>query len=492
VSRPGAGRSIARRLFRVSYLSSIAALLSATVAFAVYDVHESRRTLERRLATDARIIGSNTVAALLFDDEPSASATLAALRAEPYVVAAGILQPGGRLFAAYSRDGGAVVAPALQDAGHRYGEDGLTLVHPIVLDGAAVGTVFIRSELHEVTERIARYAGVAALVFLGSLLTALLIAARAQRAIVVPIRDLAETAGMVSARKDYAVRAAVEGEGELRQLVDTFNEMLAQIQARDDELRAARDGLEQRVQERTEELSALNSELEAFTYSVSHDLRAPLRHIHGFVDLLQRRAADTLDDTSRRYLETIASAAKKMGQLVDDLLAFSRMGRVELRRGRVSLQPVVEDVIRELREHEPGRAVVFQTAPDLPEVAGDAATLRVVLSNLISNALKYTRTRERAEIQIGTLPANGADEAVMYVRDNGVGFDMQYADKLFGVFQRLHRSDEFEGTGIGLATVRRIVHRHGGRAWAEAVPDVGATFYVSLPRPARDGEGARG
>jgi len=474
------GPSIRGRLLRASVLTSGTALVTASVAFALYDVHESRRMLVRRLTTDARIIGSNSAAALLFQDEKAAEATLAALRAEPDVLSAGLVTPDGRVFAAYSRDGGPVAAPAAQPGlPHRYEGGVLVLFQDVALEGSVVGTAFIRSELREVSQRIYRYAGIAAAVFLASLLAALGIATRAQRPIAGPIQRLAEAARAVSSRKDYSVRAAAEGEGELRQLVDTFNAMLAQIQLQDEELRAARDGLEQRVAERTQELTALNGELEAFSYSVSHDLRAPLRHIHGFVDLLQRRAGDALDATGRRYLDTIAGAAKRMGQLVDDLLSFSRVGRVELRRGRVDLQRVVQDVIRELREQDPARQVVFRAAPGLPEVPGDPATLRVVMGNLISNAFKYTKTRERAEIEIGSKPDR--EETVIYVRDNGVGFDMKYADKLFGVFQRLHRADEFEGTGIGLATVRRIVHRHGGRTWAEGETDRGATFYFSLP-----------
>ena len=225
-------------------------------------------------------------------------------------------------------------------------------------------------------------------------------------------------------------------------------------------------------------VQALNQELEAFSYSVSHDLRAPVRHVSGFVDLLRRRAEGALDDTGRRHLDTIARAAAHMGQLIDDLLAFSRMGRADLMRTRVDLGRLVSDLIPELAAGQAGE-VDWQVG-SLPEVAGDPALLRVVIVNLIANALKYTRTRARPRIEIGTVPADGP-EVVVFVRDNGVGFDMRYADKLFGVFQRLHAADEFEGTGIGLATVRRVVHRHGGRTWAESTLDQGATFFFSLP-----------
>jgi light-regulated signal transduction histidine kinase (bacteriophytochrome) len=230
-------------------------------------------------------------------------------------------------------------------------------------------------------------------------------------------------------------------------------------------------------------LGALNEELEAFSYSVSHDLRAPVRHINGFVDLLRRSAGGSLDADSQRHLETIGGAARRMGQLIDNLLAFSRMGRVELLSRPVDLSGLMAAVIDEQRGELQGREVEFQ-AERLPEVIGDASILRVVFTNLVSNAVKYSRPRARPRVEIGSRPGENG-ELVVFVRDNGVGFDMRYADKLFGVFERLHRSTEFEGTGIGLATVRRIVHRHGGRCWAEGVVDGGATFYISLPATPR-------
>jgi PAS domain S-box-containing protein len=229
---------------------------------------------------------------------------------------------------------------------------------------------------------------------------------------------------------------------------------------------------------------ALNAELEAYSYSVSHDLRAPVRHIAGFADLLQKHAAGTLDEKGRRYLETIRSAAGRMGDLIDDLLAFSRVGRAELRADRVPLDEVVASVLAELKEEIDERSVGLEVRP-LPVVRGDASLLRMVMVNLVSNALKYTRPKPEARIEIGATDGQPG-YAVVFVRDNGVGFDMKYADKLFGVFQRLHSADEFEGTGIGLASVQRIVHRHGGRVSAEGRPGEGATFYVALP-PAAPG-----
>lgn len=233
------------------------------------------------------------------------------------------------------------------------------------------------------------------------------------------------------------------------------------------------------LQRRGELLEAANKELESFSYSVSHDLRAPLRHIDGYASLLRKAVTESLNEKATRYLQTISDSAKQMGQLIDDLLVFSRMGRQEMLQTTVNLDQLVKTVLYDLRLDLQGREISW-TIDQLPEVPGDPAMLRQVFMNLIANAVKFTSTRPIAKIEVGIgqrLPR----EIVLFVRDNGVGFDMQYAGKLFGVFQRLHRADEFEGTGIGLANVRRIVHRHGGRTWAEGEPDKGATFYVALP-----------
>ena len=231
---------------------------------------------------------------------------------------------------------------------------------------------------------------------------------------------------------------------------------------------------------RAAELEATNKELKLFAYSVSHDLRAPLRHTAGFAELLRRQASSSLDDKSRRYVEMIFESSKRMGNLIDDLLGFSRIGRAETRESTVDLQQLVREIVAELRQETKDRDIAWNIGP-LPVCYGDRSMLKVVLMNLLSNAVKFTRMRKRAEIEIGS--ADGReDQAELFVRDNGAGFDMRYVDKLFGVFQRLHLTEEFEGTGIGLATVQRVIHRHGGEIRAEGAVDQGATFYFSLPR----------
>ena len=246
------------------------------------------------------------------------------------------------------------------------------------------------------------------------------------------------------------------------------------------EVRKLTEELERRVRERTAQLEAANRELEAFSYSVSHDLNAPLRHITGFARLLRDDLGPNLRGDGEHSLNQIEDAARQMRRLIEDLLQFSRASRTEWHQTIVPLTPLVQSVIDDLRVDAQSRNVSWKKGV-LPEVPADPALLRQVFANLLSNALKFTRPRERAEIEIGTLNGH-QEETVIFVRDNGVGFDMRYAAKLFGVFQRLHSSEDFEGSGIGLANVQRIISRHGGRVWAEGVVNKGATFYFSLPR----------
>lgn len=307
-----------------------------------------------------------------------------------------------------------------------------------------------------------------------------------QRFIVHPVSAIVTAANRLS-HGDLSARTGIEDiASELGQLAHAFDGMAENLEARHKELERAyaeikkiNAELEQRIRARTAQLEASNQELESFSYSVSHDLRAPLRHISGFVGLLGMEPSVSQDEKTMGFLNRISSAASQMGTLVDDLLSFSRMGRSAMSLMNVNLNKVILEAHEEVLKPVTNRAIEWRIG-ELPEVKADYAMLRQVLVNLLSNAVKYTGPRSPAVIEIGVIPHE--TEHVIFIRDNGVGFDMKYSHKLFGVFQRMHLAEQFEGTGIGLANVQRIIHRHHGRVWAEAAVNQGATFYFALPK----------
>lgn len=308
----------------------------------------------------------------------------------------------------------------------------------------------------------------------------------AKRSLLHPLSVLVSAARRL-ATGDLNARVSINADkGEWSELGGAFDEMASRLEQRQKELAAANAEvsrmnaeLEQRVKDRTFALEEANRELEAFTYSVSHDLRAPLRHIDGYAQLLRQNPDLKLGGEAKRHLDVITSAAKRMGRLIDDLLHFSRMNRGNLRHYEWEMGELVKEVLDEMALVDGDRRIEWHITP-LPRVCADRPMLKQVMANLLSNAVKYTAPRERAEISVGYVER--PEEWEFFVRDNGAGFDMRYVDKLFGVFQRLHNENEFEGTGIGLANVRRIINRHGGRTWAQGEVDKGATFYFTLPR----------
>jgi len=475
--------SISRKLTWMNLFVSGAALLLACAAFIGYERLTFRETMVRNLSTQAQIVGSNSVSALVFNDPQAAENTLSALKAAPNVLSAVIYGADGRPFAAYSRDRGAhapalPAIPAGQTEAYWITGEHVVLVRSIVFGGKPTGTVYIRSDMQELNQRLKRYAGIAGIVLAVSLLAAMVVSSIFRRSVAEPIVQLAEIAKTVSRDKNYSVRATpIHSKGELAILIDSFNEMLAQIDRNEKDLRKAHDELEQRVQERTAELAAANKELEAFSYSVSHDLRAPLRSIDGFSQALLEDYADKIEPAGKDYLQRVRTATQRMSQLIDDLLNLSRVTRAEMRREKVDLTALARSITDELAKSDPDRRVELKICEGLMAEA-DSRLLRVVMENLLGNAWKYTSTHNEAQIEFGQMKHNG--RPAYFVRDDGAGFDPRYVGRLFGAFQRLHAATEFPGTGIGLATVQRIIHRHGGDVWAEGAVDHGATFYFTL------------
>jgi signal transduction histidine kinase len=280
--------------------------------------------------------------------------------------------------------------------------------------------------------------------------------------------------GELTEREELVIHAS---SSEISELVTSFKQLTSERMRAKEEIQKLNQDLERRVEERTAQLEAANRELDSFAYSVSHDLRAPLRGIDGFSSALMEDYGDKLDGEGKDYLNRIRNGCVRMGKLIDDLLKLSRIARAEIQPRTVNLSDMVEQIAEELHRAEPDRAVTFHIMHGIM-AAADPVLIRSVLENLVGNAWKFTRNRENPVIEFGS--RDTGDDVACFVRDNGAGFNMEYADKLFGAFQRLHRSDQFEGTGIGLASVKRVIHRHGGHVWAEAEEGHGATFYFTL------------
>lgn len=420
------------KLTVLNLLTAGVALCIAGAVLILQEYYSLRDDLAGKLDTLSQVIAENSTASLAFTDARAGRETLRSLRTLPNITAAALYGPDGRLFAAYRRDEGEEVpalVPAIPAEADSSFEGQMASSRSVALEGRPLGTVLIRSDLRALHGRLLGYGAGLLAVFLASLGAAYLLMSRLRR----------------------------------------------RLAAAEENLSAMNQTLEQRVAERTRQLEIANRDLESFSYSVSHDLRAPLRAINGFSHLILQSEAGRISDEGRRMFDRIVRNSNRMGRLIDDILEYSRTGRSQLERTRVDMDDLAGAIVRENAEGYP--ATVVDLKP-LPPVESDRAMLRQILENLIGNAFKYSAGSERPFIEIGAEARAG--ETVYYVRDNGVGFDMKYAGKLFGMFQRMHGEGRFPGTGVGLAIVKRLVERHGGRIWAESAPGQGAVFHFTL------------
>jgi signal transduction histidine kinase len=425
------------------------------------------------------VISANSTAALAFDDRKAAGEILASLKAEPYVEAACLYDARGRIFSKYpsSLSDSVFPAPGMRER-YSFSLTGIEAFHHVMQNNTFLGTLYIRSDAQAVYGRLRLFSLIAAAIAALAFLLAYILSEELQRRISRSISSLAGTAKLISEAHDYSVRAVKVSDDEIGLLTEAFNNMLKEIERQNLQILSFSQQLEQKVEERTRELESSNRELESFSYSVSHDLTAPLRRVSVFIDQYLQAHAGSMNEEELLLFGKVLRNISGMKQLIRDILAFSHLGKRELARERVNMREMVTQVSDELVRAEEHRSIKL-IVHDLPDAYADKVTIRQVWENLISNAIKYTSRRDPAIIEIG---AEAAGSDVVYcIKDNGAGFDMRYYDRLFTAFQRLHDLHDFGGSGIGLAIVDRIIAKHGGGIWAEGEVNQGATFYFSLP-----------
>jgi len=469
-------------LTSMNVLASGIALSLVYASFLAYNLYSLRETAIENLSGEAQIVGANSISAIVFDDRASAEATLSALSHSSDIIAAAIYTDRDIPFAQYPANPEISVErrPVANSVTLEHWASGadILIASRIGFQGKQVGVVYVQAHLNGLRRQAVQSGAIAGLILLISLAVALLVGAIFRRILAQPIVALSNTARLVSRYRDYSLRFTPDRSyNELASLTEAFNEMLAEIQRRDEALEQAKASLELRVEARTAQLQAANRELEAFSYTVAHDLRGPLQSINNICFLIQQKDRAEFPEETAQMLAQLGASAKAMSAMIDDLLDLSRSTSLPLRSKQTDLSLLAASVLERLALAQPERKVETSIAKKC-QVIADPGLMQVVLQNLLRNAWKFTGRTDHARIEFGC--TRQGKVTIFYVRDNGAGFDQQFADKLFKPFQRLHATSDFPGTGIGLATVEKIIRRHGGEVWAEGEVDKGATFYFTL------------
>ncbi|HEX4757845.1 MAG TPA: ATP-binding protein [Terracidiphilus sp.] len=475
-------RSIASTLTWMNILTIGIALILVYASFLAYNLYSIQASAIQNLSGEAQIVGANSVSAIVFDDRISAAYTLSALSNSGDIVAAAIFTEDAGPFAQYpatemtiAKRRALAQTPKLE---HWANGTDILVASRIDYQGRPVGVVYLQAHLNGLERQATRYGAIAGGILLICLCVALLVGSRFRRILAQPVVSLAQTARLVSRYRDYSLRFEPERSyNELESLTEAFNEMLAEIEQRDEALERAKTELEQRVEERTAQLQAANRELEAFSYTVAHDLRAPLQAINNICFLMREGDRGSSSENRAGMLAQMGSSVAMMSAMIDDLLDLSRSTSAPLHSRQLDLSLLAAAILDGLERLNPGRKAEIVVQKRC-HVNADPGLMQIAMQNLLRNAWKFTSRCEQARIEFGC--ENVGKSSVYFIRDNGAGFDQRVADRLFKPFQRLHAASEYPGTGIGLTTVKRIIERHGGEVWAEGEVGKGATFYFTI------------
>jgi signal transduction histidine kinase len=478
---------IKQKLTKIILFTCCVVLFATSGAFVAYELLRFRQALADHLSTVGKMIANNCNAALAFQNQKDATETLSALVLEPHIVAACLYGTNNLVFATYPTNAAPGLFPKAPATGGQYFEHShLIAFEPVMRGGQRVGMLYLNSDMGALFQRIIPYGTIAVFVMIGSLALAYGLSEFLQRQISGPVLALAETAKAISQRHDYSVRAPRQGKNEFGLLTDVFNNMLEQIHDRDLELQEAQqklrqhaEELERRVAERTARLSETVAELESFSYSVSHDMRAPLRAMQGYAAFVQDKYGKEIGPEGVTYLERISRAGNRLDTLIQDILTYSRLSRAQLDLHPLDLEKLVEDAIHQYPGLQAPQADIAVSRP-LDPVIGHEAALTQVIANLLGNAVKFMPPGQKPVVRVFT--ERKGEEVRLWVEDNGIGIAAKDLSRIFGIFERIHPDKRYEGTGIGLSIVRKGMERMGGRAGVESELGKGSRFWIQLPR----------